>query len=501
MSLVRSVARVLIAPAFALSLATAAPALAHDAMGDKATNVRAAQVATQGTGRNMAWVANLQYDTSGGNQSGSDIEFIRIDGRDYALAGTLRKGMQIIDITRPKYPKRVAVYDCKISQGDIQVWRFKDRVLASYTADGTFGDAGAASRCGRDLALKAEAAGTIIVDITRPAYPRTISYLSVPKGSHNMTIHPSGRYLYNSNSDLITSTDPAVTIYDISRPWAPKKVQDYPLPFVPASLGSESHDITFNASGSRAYVAALSQTLILDTTDPRQPKQIGQILDPSINVVHQSDPVTLTKPDGTKRTLLIITDERAGAAASAECPGGGLHVYDITGANEKLPVKVGTWFIDAITLQDGATCTSHVLRIYPAQKLMTIAWYAQGVRVIDIAGLATVTPVADAVAFGNGVGMKEVGFYTMPDSDTWSFKTNKINKYGAFWGFGNDLVRGFDVYRFRGLNRTVPPLAPVNNVTTPDSVSSNLVQSGLVVVPAGLLALVLHRRRSRTAAC
>ncbi len=47
-------------------------------------------------------------------------------------------------------------------------------------------------------------------------------------------------------------------------------------------------------------------------------------------MVHQSDPLTLTRPNGTKRKVLIITDERAGAAGSAECPGGGLHVYDIT---------------------------------------------------------------------------------------------------------------------------------------------------------------------------
>jgi len=500
MSFVRPLARLLVAPAFALTLATAAPALAHDGLGDKATNVRAAQVATQGTGHNMAWVANLQYDGSGQIQDGTDIEFVRVDGRDYALAGTKSKGMQIIDITRPRYPKRVAVYDCKISQGDIQVWRFKARVLAAYTADGTFGAAGAASRCARDLDLGADAAGTIIVDITRPASPRTLSYLPVPKGSHNMTVHPSGRYLYNSNSDLINSIDPAVTIFDITQPWAPKKVQDYPLPFVPLSLGSESHDITFNASGTRAYVAAISQTLILDTTDPRNPKQIGQILDPSINVVHQSDPVTLARPDGTKRTLLVITDEVAGAEPGSVCPGGGLHIYDITGAKEKSPVKVGAWFIDAVSAKAATTCTAHVLRIYPRQKLLTIAWYTQGVRVLDISGLATVTGGRDAVAFGSGVGMKEVGSYTMPDSDTWAFKTNRINRDGSFFGYGNDQARGFDVYRFKGLNRSVPALVPVNIVTTPDSVSSNLVQSGMVVVPAGLLALLLHRRRSRKVA-
>ena len=121
----------------------------------------------------------------------------------------------------------------------------------------------------------------------------------MPRGSHNMTVHPSGDYLYNSNSDLVTSTAPAITIYDISQPETPRKVQDYPIPFVPLSLGSESHDITFNADGTRAYSAALSQTLVLDTTDPANPEQVAQILDPAINVAHQADPVA--DPGGRQR--------------------------------------------------------------------------------------------------------------------------------------------------------------------------------------------------------
>ena len=336
----------------------------------------------------------------------------------------------------------------------------------------------------------------MIVDITTPRRPQTVSYLAVPRGSHNMTIHPSGDYLYNSNSDLITSTAPTITIYDISRPARPKKVQDYAIPFVPASLGSESHDITFNRSGTRAYSAALSQTLVLDTSDPENPKQVSQIVDPSINVVHQSDPVTLTRPDGTKRRLLVITDERAGAAASAECPGGGLHVYDVTGAKEESPEKVGSWFIPAATVQDGATCTSHVLRMYPRQGLMTIAWYAQGVRVLDISGLATAEP-SPVPAIGEGIGMKEIGHYVLPDSDTWSFKTNKINRDGSFFGYGNDLVRGFDVYKFQGFRKkTVPPLRARDLSPRAESTSARMLAPLAVVLPALLVAGVL-RRRSR----
>lgn len=488
-----------LALACALTALSAAPALAHEGGGDTATNTRAAQVATEGEGRRMSHVANLQYDGSGEVQNGSDIEFLRLDGRDYALAGTLRGGMQIIDITRPRSPERVAVYDCDVSQGDIQVWRNRGRVLASYTADGTFGEQGAASKCGRDLDLDAGASGTVIVDLTTPSKPQTVSYLAVPRGSHNMTIHPSGDYLYNSNSDLATSTSPTITIYDISRPAAPKKVQDYPIPYVPTSLGSESHDITFNKSGSRAYVAAISQTLVLDTTDPTKPEQVSQIIDPSINVVHQSDPVSLERPDGTQRKLLVITDERAGAVGSAECPGGGLHVYDITGAKEQSPEKVGSWFIDAQTVQDGATCTSHVLRMYPQQGLMTIAWYAQGVRVIDISGLATAEP-SPVPAYGEGIGMKEVGHFVLPDSDTWSFKTNRINADGSFFGYGNDLVRGFDVYRFQGLkDRTVAPLAPKDLGTKAEPTSSRVLAPLAVLLPALVLVGLLRRRGGSSA--
>jgi hypothetical protein len=486
--------------ALALTLLPAAPASAHggdggDEVGDLPTNTREASVAESGEGVAMSHVANLQYTPSGTAQNGSDVEFLKIGRSEYALAGTLREGLQIIDITDPESPSVAAVYDCDISQGDIQVWRHGDRVLASYTADGTFGEAGAASRCGRDLELDPTASGTVIVDLTTPTQPRTVSYLHVPRGSHNMTVHPSGDYLYNSNSDLVTSTAPAITIYDISQPETPRKVQDYPIPFVPLSLGSESHDITFNADGTRAYSAALSQTLVLDTTDPEKPEQVAQILDPAINVAHQADPVTLTREDGSEREVLVVTDERAGAAASAECPGGGLHLYDITGQKERSPEKIGTWFIPAVQPQDGATCTSHVLRVYPEQEMLTIAWYAQGVRVLDISGLADVEGSPASVGIGDGVGMREVGSYVLPDSDTWSFKTNRIAADGSFYGYGNDLVRGFDVYRFDGAGLSVPPLEPTDLAPGPARRGGRNLAGVAIVAPALLAAAAVRRRR------
>lgn len=471
--------RTLTVPCAALVLAVAAPAapaLAHGSSLDKVVFKNVVEPQTEGgIAENMEFVANSPYEVVEGatrGMAGTDIEFARIAGRDYAFAGTYFNGLQIVDITDPTTPAKVAVYDCKILQGDVQVFKQGDRVLATYTADSTFKDLGAQSRCGTDLGIEAGQLGTVILDVTDPARPTSVGFAEVAEGSHNITVHPSGRYLYNSNSDLLvrtpagpattTSTNPNIAIFDISNPKTPTLVQEFPLEYIPLSLGSESHDVTFSADGTRAYSAALSQTLVLDTTDPENPEQIAQILDPTIQVSHGADPITLTREDGTERTLLLISDEQAGAAAGTNCPGGGVHIYDVTGELETSPRKLGVWFIGE-TKPSTATCTAHVFRMHGDQGFFTIAWYDQGVRVVDVAGLADLpTPAVPFVTSGDGNGITETGRYTFEDHNTWSFKTNRIGTDGSFYGFGNDLGRGLDVYRFTGLGRTVPALEPVD---------------------------------------
>jgi hypothetical protein len=453
--------------ALALGVAgPAAPAFAHGDPQDKVVFKQVLAPQTEGgIAKNMDFVANVPYQVTGGSRGmgGTDVEFARIGGRDFALGGTYQNGLQIIDITDPENPEQASVYDCRILQGDVQVFKQGTRVLAAYTADSAFGAVGAASQCALDLGIASNQLGTVLVDITDPFEPTSVSFLEVPQGSHNVTVHPSGDYLYNSNSDLITSTAPNIAVFDIRRPDEPVHLQDFRIPFVPLSLGSESHDITFSDDGTRAYSAALSQTLILDTTDPANPTVISQILDPTVQVSHGSDPITLTAADGTQRTFLLISDEQLGAAAGTNCPGGGVHIYEITGDLETSPKKVGTWFI-AETKPSTATCTAHVFRMHSDQGLFTIAWYDQGVRVVDVQGLVEQDLPVPFVASGDGFGIREIGRYTFDDHNTWSFKTNRIEADGSFYGFGNDLGRGLDVYRFDGssLGRTVPTLEPVD---------------------------------------
>jgi hypothetical protein len=405
----------------------------------------AGSVAADKSSPNMTLVKNLPYEARNGTTPnfGTDIEFANIAGRKYALAGSYMNGMQIVDITSPRAAQIAAVYDCGVTQGDVQVFRQADkpgRVFAGYTSD-TEGDG--TSTCYREAEAlgfnvkKPDGTGkngTFIVELTNPTAPKTVSFVEVAQGSHNHTIHPSGRYLYNSNSDLINSFLPAIEVFDISNFATPVKVTELDLPTRPG-LGTESHDITFSSDGNRAYSAALSQGVIIDTSQARAPKIVSSWLDPAINVWHQSDPVTIGG-----RKFVLVEDEFAGAAGGPVCPSGGFHVYEVTGEMEKAPQKVGYWNIDDIGLTNNlaGTCTAHVFDIHQREQVLTVAYYNGGVRVVDLSGLAT------------GEGMRQIGMYQTENADSWSAKTPSVDANGSFWLFGNDMARGLDVYRFDG---------------------------------------------------
>jgi hypothetical protein len=428
--------------------------------------------------QNMEHVANLTYEDRYGTRpnQGSDLEFATIpvtverevprgngrgnapprietttEERTFSFAGSYTNGLQIIDVTTPEAPELVAVYDCAIAQGDVQVFERDGRWLVAYTRDSGYASATRTeSTCFQEAeALGFGAAGelgpgTFIADVTDPSDPTTVSFVSFRKGSHNQTVHPSGDYLYNSNSELITSVvgEVGIEVVDIRDLSAPEQVAFLPLPIRPG-LGTESHDITFSSDGDRAFSAALSQTVIIDSSDPADPSIISSIIDPMINVEHQSDPVTIVDPILGERDFLIIEDEFVGALGTGQCPNGGVHVYDITGDLEQDPVKVGYWNVALAGPTTGGidSCTAHVFEIHEDEQLMTIAFYNGGVRVVDLSGLV-------GVALGEtGVGMREVASFRFEDANTWAVKAPFVDRDGVFHIYGNDQRRGFDVYQ------------------------------------------------------
>ena len=422
---------------------------------------------------------------------GTDIEFATIKRKRYALAGTYRNGMRIVDITKPARAREVAVYDCAVEQGDVQVFRQKDergRVFATFTND-YYGHIDStcyreAAALGFDVADENEDGGgklgIFVVEITNPRKPRTVSFIHTPQGSHNNSVHPSGNFVYNSNSDLITSLSPAIEVFDISNPSRPKDAGELPYTGLPG-LGTESHDITFSGDGTRAYSAALSHGVIIDTTNPGEPSVVSEFDDEAINVWHQADPYTHRNADGTEREFLIVEDEFAGAAGPGVCPTGGVHIYDITGENEQSPVKVGYWNISDVEAAEDPleTCTAHVFDIHEDEQIMTIAYYMGGVRVVDLSGLGDINlSTGDQAPLG---GMRQIGHYVTENANTWAVKTPVIERDGDFWLYGNDMNRGLDIYRFEAEEKesadggqTLSAAAAAKQLTSAEDLTASL---------------------------
>ena len=427
--------------------------------------VGAVPVLDEAHSSNMAHVANVQWgsDLRRGDgriidvQGGTDVEFASIDGRDYAFAGSYRNGLQVVDVTDPVEPALVTTYDCRILQGDVQTFTRDGRWYVTYTADS--GYTHRQSRCYDDagyvVGQSGNGQGTLIIDVTVPSMPRTVSFVPIVGGSHNQTVHPSGDYLYNSNSGSSGVVE-VVDIRDLTAPRIVERLQLMPGAAQPA----DAHDVTFSADGSRAYAAAVGYgTVIVDTTDPANPEVVSEIIDPAITLHHQADPVTV---DG--RTFVVINDELNGAGGNEVCPGGGLHVWDVT--DEAAPTKVGAWFAPEVTVREGAptglphgtqgfpdgtvSCTSHVFRIYPEQGLLVIAWFGAGVRVLDLSELGATSPVGGGVA-GTTLtpGLREVGFFRFVDtSDAWAAKVLRFEEDGSAYIVANDQTRGLDVFRY-----------------------------------------------------
>jgi hypothetical protein len=370
--------------------------------------------------------------------------------RTYAFAGSYTNGLHIYDVSDPANAEEVIHYDCAISQGDVQVFQRADlggRWFVTYTSDGGADNPDSAcvleaDAAGLDASGK-NGSGTYIIEVTNPAAPKTVSFVGYEKGSHNQTVHPSGKFLYNSNSDLVTDPTPGIEITDISDLAAPKDLGTFDIVPLPG-LGSNSHDIWFNADGTRAYVAAVTSTIILDTTDPASPKQVSRIPN-EYNVSHQAETIEAEVPGLGKRTILIVADEFAGATGTGQCPNGGLHVYDVSPDVEVAPIRLGYFNITTVGPTDVTLgrCTAHVFQIDRAQNVMLIGWYNQGFRVLDLAGVAGVS------LGGQGTGIVELGFGRWAQGEAWAAKSpaGTVSRKEPFTVYSNDTVRGLDSWQ------------------------------------------------------
>lgn len=333
---------------------------------------------------------------------------LRTEQRDYAFAGSQHNGIRIVDITDPEESFVTAHISCEVNQADIQIRPDLGLLGVGVDSDTT--------ECGLGGTQ-----GVLLFNVSDPRSPEQVGVFKHDRGAHNLTFHPTEPLMYISDSDVANSGLGEIPIVDLSDPVNPELVNSF------AFHAHSPHDITFNSDGTRAYTSSISHSDILDTTDPRNPALISAIHDPAVNIHHQSDPT----PDGR---YLIIADELAGAAADPQCPGGGLHFYDIS--NEQAPVKAGVF--SAQDTEQRPLCTAHVFRINPEGTSLTIGWYSAGTRVVDISdptGLGAIE-VAHMIPSGLG-GNGEL-------AQSWASKMWKDN-----YIYSNDRNRGLDIMRLQ----------------------------------------------------
>ena len=379
-------------------------------------------------------------------RGGTDLELTRIKGRRYVVAGaqnnynpTEDPGVRVVDVTNPAKPVVAGYLPCNTSQNDIQVKGtyvylaidFNQKAQKLERAD-------CYSQLGEDQAITG---GVAVIDISNPRKPRAVGFVKVPGAAHNTTVHPTKPILYVSDSETATNT--LVHIVDVSKPKAPALLNSVEL-----APGDAIHDISFNAKGDRAFVASgFTHSAIIDTTDPLAPALIARIQDPAVNFHHQAEPT----PDGK---FLIISDELAGAEGLLFCPGGGLHVYDL--ATESLPRKIGAYFIPETFVETRDTnngprpvevdafrpfrCTAHVMQMAKDGKSLTMAWYSQGIQVLDISNLTGVS--AGVAGAAVPMGIQRMAAWKVRLGDAWSAKMDDRG-----YVYTGDTARGMDVVR------------------------------------------------------
>jgi hypothetical protein len=388
--------------------------------------------------KNMEWRWNVPGDVA------SDIEFLERklpDGslKRYAIVGEMGHGFDLIDITNPDLPVLTSVFvDPGFNwEGDIQVNPRRNLVIVATESPGVTVGNGTSG-------------GLAIVDISNVANPVIKSHITLTGGAHNVTIIDD-QYAYG----LLPTT-----IVDYSDASNPKNLGQ-----VPAICG---HDLTvdLNKPGI-AYSACPSGQKSLQTVDisnPAQPQIIANVNNSSISIGHQADP----SPDSS---LIFVTDERGGGLTNETCPGGGLHVYDVSGkyvpgSSLASPKLVGHWFAPfngagGVSNNNGnglwGNCTIHVHNLQSERWLMSVAHYSAGTFVADLTGPTSPAGTGlyhefTGTAFGGPTTWgNTTGNFLAEGADTWSAKWTRFDdpKYDRYI-FTSDITRGLDVFYYSG---------------------------------------------------
>jgi hypothetical protein len=200
-----------------------------------------------------------------------------------------------------------------------------------------------------------------------------------------------------------------------------------------ASQASTCHDITAYPELGLAAGACQGRGLLIDITDPANPRRIDAVEDFNFAYWHSAT----FNNDGTK---VIFTDEWGGGSG-ARCRAtdpltwGANALFDIVETADGLRMEFASYFKLPMVQTNQENCVAHngSLIPVPGRDIMIQAWYQGGSTVFDFTD--TANPV-------------EIAYFDRGPNSATQLQT------GGFWStywyngfiYGNEIARGFDVF-------------------------------------------------------
>ena len=211
------------------------------------------------------------------------------------------------------------------------------------------------------------------------------------------------------------------------------------MPWGPTPITDACHDITVYPKYEIAAGACEGNGLLIDISDPANPKRIDAVADPLYAYWHGA---TFSNDGKT----VVFTDEWGGGTqprcrATDQLSWGGNSIYDIV--RGKLVFRSYYKIPPVQTVQEN--CVSHIPSLVPVpgRDIFVQAWYQGGASLVD---------------FSDSRNPVEIGYYDRGPISSTALVLGGL--WSTYWyngaTYGSELARGFDVWDLTADRRSSP---------------------------------------------
>ena len=391
---------------------------------------------------------------------------------DYLIAGNYH-GFNTYDISNPDFPAHIASVVCPGGQGDVSL--VGDLMIMSVQ------EVRGRLDCGLEGVPESisndRVRGIRIFDVSDFRKPTQVAAVQTCRGSHthtvaqeadengNIYVYVSGTSRVRDDEELTGCSDdspfenPESALFRIEVIEIPEdnpaeaKIVNRPFIFSDPDSGSlaglwdggdhgegtqttsqtnQCHDITTYPEIGLAAGACSGNGILLDISDPEDPKRLDQVIDPGFAYWHSAT----FNNDGTK---VIFTDEWGGGGrprcrAQDPLTWGADAFYDIV--EGKLQFR--SHYKMSAPQTETENCVAHngSLIPVPGRDIFVQAWYQGGVSVVD---------------FTDSANPIEIAFFDRGPIDTEELIT--AGYWSTYWYngriYGTEISRGLDVFEMQ----------------------------------------------------